>query len=127
MQTTLAVREKAATLLAADATTLAPAADGNEIALVKAAFTPAESNVLADLTFADFDGSAPIVCGTGTQPTGLDPNTNDTLITIKPPAGGFRFATTGITNLPQTIYGFALTTTAGGASSQRRYCRNRSR
>lgn len=108
MQATRALREAMAQLLAANAATLAPAADGNVVALIKAAFTPSEEIVLADLSLANFDGSTPIEAGTGTQPEGLDPNTNDALITILPPAGGWRFETTGTTNLPQTIYGYAL-------------------
>ena len=113
MQTTAALRAKAATLLAADATTLAPAALNNLIALVKSAFTPSEQTDVSTLVLADFDGSTPIAVGTGTQPTGADPNTNDEIISILPPAGGFRFATTGVTNLPQTIYGFILTDSTG--------------
>jgi len=108
MQATRALREKMAQLLAADAATLAPAADGNMVVLIKAAFTPTEITALADLTLADFDGSTEIECGIGTQPEGLDPNNSDAIISILPPAGGFRFETTGVTNLPQTIYGFAL-------------------
>jgi hypothetical protein len=113
MQATLALREKAMQLLAADADTLAPAADANKIALVKAPFTPNEGLKLTDITLADFDGSTPIAVGVGTQPEGLDPNTSNAIITLKPPAGGWRFETTGDTNLPQTIYGFVLVNNAG--------------
>lgn len=113
MQTTLAVREKAAQLLAADATTLAPATDANIVALVKAPFTPLESTVVGDLTLADFDGSTPLACGVGTQAEGLDPNNSDAIITLKAPVGGWRWETTGVTNLPQTIYGYALTNDDG--------------
>lgn len=108
MQSTAALRIAMLDLLAADATTLAPAMDGNKVALVKAPFSPSENTVIGDLTLADFVGSTPLVCGTGTQPTGLDPFTNDNLCDIKSPAGGFRWETTDVTNLPQTIYGFAL-------------------
>lgn len=110
MQTTLALREKAAQLLAADAATLAPAADANVIALVMAEFTPGEGLVLGSLTFATFDGSTPLAVGVGTQPEGLDPNTNDAIISLKPPVTGWRWETTGTTNLPQTIFGYALLT-----------------
>jgi len=100
-------------LLAADATTLAPAANGNKIALINAAFVADENAVIGGLSFADFDGSAPKVCGTGDQQAGIEPATQDQLITMLEPAGGFRWETTGVTNLPQTIYGFALTDNAG--------------
>lgn len=103
------VRLQLGELLAADATTLAPVT-GNKVALVMDPFTPEETMVPGSLTLATFDGSTPIVAGTGTQPAGLDPATGDQIITIKEPAGGFRWETSGVTNLPQTIYGYALLT-----------------
>lgn len=113
MQSTAALRQAMAILLAADTATLAQAANENIIALVKAAFNPSEDTIAADLTLADFDGSTPLDCALGTQPSGLDPNTNDVIISLEPAAGTFRFETTGVTNLPQTIYGFALLNAAG--------------
>lgn len=108
MQSTLALREAAAQLLAADAATLAPAALANKIMLVTNAFTPSENLTFADLDAATFDGSTPLSAGVGVQLEGLDPETNDAIITIKSPAGGWRWETTGVTDLPQTINGFAL-------------------
>jgi len=106
---TLAIREKAMQLLAADTATLAPAANACKASLIREPFTPLESLALGDLTLADFDGSTALLAGTGTQPEGLDPATSDSIITILAPAGGWRWETTGVTNLPQTIYGVALT------------------
>lgn len=100
-------------LLAADATLLAPVADNNEIVLIKAAFALGETMVIGGLTLADFDGSTPLLAGLGTQAVGIDPMTQDQVITINEPAGGFRFETSGMTNLPQTIFGYALTTKNG--------------
>lgn len=108
MQSTLALREKANQLLAADAATLAPATDANTMCLVKSNFNPTEQITVDDLELADFDGSAPLEVETGTQPEGLDPVSSASVITLKPPAGGWRWETTGVTNLPQTIYGRAL-------------------
>ncbi len=105
---TLALREKAMKLLAADTATLAPAALANKMVLSKATFIASEATKFADLTLADFDGSTPIDCGTGTQPEGLNPGTNDAVIDLLSPAGGFRWETTGVTHLPQTIFGYAL-------------------
>lgn len=102
------VRQQAAKLLAADATTLAPAADANVIALVMNEISPGESLVFGDLTLATFDGSTPIAVGLGTQPTGENPFTAAEVISLKQPVGGFRWETTGVTNLPQTIFGYAL-------------------
>ena len=109
------LRLKLGTLLAADSATLAPAADANEIALIKAAFNEDEDLVIGDLTLADFDGSTPIAGALGTQQTGIDPDTAEQRITIKDPLGGYRFITTGLTNLPQQIFGMALTNLAGTA------------
>lgn len=108
MLPTKAVRLQLGELLAADATTLAPAMDANQIALVKSAFVPDENALIADFTLADFDGSTPIAGATGTQQVGNDPATGDQIITIKEPAGGWRWESTGVTNLPQTIYGAIL-------------------
>lgn len=108
MQTTQAVREKAAQLLAADTSTLAPAADANTMCLVKNAFSATEAVAVGDLELADFDGSTPLEVVVGTQPEGLDPVSGAAVITLSPPAGGWRWETTGVTNLPQTIYGRAL-------------------
>jgi len=96
-------------LLAADATTLAPAQDPPTICLIKTNFTPAESLTVSDITLADFGGSTPIPCATGTQNEGLDPATNNAVISMRGPIGGFRFETTNTANLPQTIFGFCLT------------------
>lgn len=102
-------------LLGADADTLAPATDANQIALIMAVFTPSENLVVGDLTFADFTGSAPIAGATGAQLVGIDPSTLAQVIQIKPPVGGYRWETTDAVGLPQTIYGFALINDAGDA------------
>lgn len=108
-----AVRLQLGELLAADATTLAPAMSANKIALVQSAFVPSETLVIGDLTLATFDGSTAKAGATGTQQVGNSPATGDQIITITEPIGGWRWETTGVTNLPQTIYGFALIDNAG--------------
>jgi len=110
---TLAVQAQLGELLAADATTLAPAADANEIVLVNAAFVPSTELAIGDLSIADFDGSTPKALGVGTQLCGFDPTTGEQVITMKDPAGGLVWETTGVTNLPQTIFGFAMTNDDG--------------
>jgi hypothetical protein len=105
---TLAIRDQAMKLLAADTTTLAPAMNAIYMALVKAPLVPTEQLTFADITLATFDGSTPIALTVGSQPEGLDPVTTDSVIDLSPPAGGFRWITTGTTDLPQTIYGYVL-------------------
>src|SRR5882724_3183489 len=87
-------------LLATDADSLAPAALGNKVALIKAAFSPDENMEVGDLVLADFDGSTPLVAGPGDQQVGNDPATGDQIITILEPAGGWRWITSGSTHLP---------------------------
>jgi hypothetical protein len=108
----IALRLSLGSLLAADVTYLAQAA-ANKIALVMANFVPGEQLIFADLTLATFDGSVPIAGVGGAQLTGEDPATGDQIVTIKEPAGSWRWVTTGVTNLPQTIYGYALINNAG--------------
>lgn len=108
-----AVRLALGDLLAADAATLAPVALANKVALVKASFVLNEDLVLGTLTLADFTGSTPIAGVVGAQQSGVDPVTGDQVVTILPPAGGYRFEATNAANLPQTIYGYIITDNAG--------------
>jgi hypothetical protein len=91
------------TLLGADAGTLAQAL---VVGLIKHAFVPTLAPVLLAADEADFDGYAPIAVGAATRPTAFDPATGDRMLDIPPPAGGYRWETTGATNLAQTIYGW---------------------
>jgi hypothetical protein len=108
MRPNVALRLELGTLLAADPATLAPAVNGNKIALVMQPFVPTEDLIATDLTYATFTGSTPIQGSTGAQLTGVDPATGEQVLTIKAPLGGWRWHTTATTNLPETIYGFAL-------------------
>lgn len=107
------VRLRLGELLAADATTLAPALAANKIALVKAPFNVNEDLVLGTLTLADFTGSTPIAGATGTQQAGVDPVTGQQKVTVLTPVGGWRWETADLVHLPQTIYGFVLLNDAG--------------
>lgn len=94
-------------LLAADVPTLAPVA-ANKVALVIAPFTPGEDTILSDLTLATFTGSAPKAGAAGAQQAGVDPVTQDQVITILTPVGGWRWECTVAPTPAQTIYGYAL-------------------
>jgi len=108
MQMTRFFRASLASLLAAQASGLAPAADPNAISLIMADFTPTEDLVIGDLTFATFTGSTPIDGFVGAQEYWIDPATDEYMITLIEPANGWRFEVQDTANLPQTIYGFAL-------------------
>lgn len=110
-----ALRLSLGTLLAADATSLAPSSTPNEMALVTVPFALSELLSIGDITLASGDGLDAIVGVAGAQQVGTDPVTQEQLITIKAPAGGYRWALTSAPSLPVTIYGIALTTTAAGA------------
>jgi hypothetical protein len=112
MLPTLALRQEITTLLAADATTLAPAASANKIALILAPFTLNENTTLASLTLGSSGGLGPLAGATGTQPSGQNPTNLQQEILISPPAGGYKWTTSGAT-YPTTIYGYALTNNAG--------------
>jgi hypothetical protein len=110
-----AVRLQLGALLAADSTTLAPGANGNEIALFINNVTPTENNVIGDFTPATFTGSTAKVLGTGTQNVGVDPTTGEQVITMLDPVGGLNFICTVAPAAPQTVYGFILQTHLGVA------------
>jgi len=86
-----------------------PGGDPAKIILIKEPFTPDPDLTVGDLTFADFDGSLAKSLEAAGQPNfSLDPTTGFYLGTLQTGAGGFYWEVTGVTNLPQTIYGFAL-------------------
>lgn len=103
-----AIFERPDVLLAADTSTLAVAANPPRVVLFKAPFTPSPDLVFADLVPADFDGYTDTLCQTGAQRQTLDPNTGDSLVQMIAPLGGWQWETTGLTNLPQSIYGWGL-------------------
>lgn len=108
-----AVRLALGTLLSSDADTLAPASNANKIHLVSSPFSPSEDLQVSDLTFATFTGSTAKAGSTGDQGVGIDPTTNQQVITITAPAGGWRWECTADPGSPETIYGYALTDNAG--------------
>jgi hypothetical protein len=110
---TLALRLQLGTLLAADATTLAPVSNANKVALVNMAFTPNENMLIGALSFATFTGSTPLAGAAGAQGVGIDPATGDQIVTVLAPAGGWRWTCTAAPVSAETIYGYALTDHGG--------------
>jgi len=103
------LRVAIADLLAANAATLAPAANANWIFLIMEDFSPNEILTFGDLVTATFTGSDEIEGEVGAQQVGNDPMTDEQIISILAPVGGYRWEVhTNTTNLPQTIYGYAL-------------------
>lgn len=108
-----AVRLQLGTLLAADATTLAPASTPNKVALIVAPFTPQETLVVADLTLASGNGLDPLAGIAGAQGVAQDPISGAQIITLLPPATGWRWVTSGSFASPITVFGAALTDSTG--------------
>jgi len=105
---TRTITDSIAALIAANSTGLGEAVVKN-VTLVIANFTPGPDLAFADLTVATFDGATPLVSPSGAQLAFTDAITGLRVIQMKDPAGGFHWVTTGVTNLPQTVYGFVVT------------------
>jgi hypothetical protein len=104
--------DRMAALLAADATTLAPAALNVHVHLAMAPFTPGPTLTVASFTEAAFTGYAALNAGTGGQQSFADPGTGNRVIQLLEPAGGWHWATTAGAGLPITIYGYYVTDNA---------------
>lgn len=100
--------ERSMILLGQDTLTLNQTTDVLKLALIQAPFAPGPTLAVADVDLADFDGSSPKLCDAGALPESLDPQNGDVLLDVRPDAGGFLFEVTGTSNLPQTIYGWAI-------------------
>lgn len=101
------------TAMGADTTKLAEATPFVAIHLAKAAFTPSRELVLSDLTEATFDGYGALHAASAATQVFIDPATGDQIVQCREPAGGWHFVSTGVTGLPETIYGYYLTDAAG--------------
>jgi len=112
MLPTKALRLALGDLLAADVATLAPVA-ANKIALVINNFVMDETLPLGAFTLATFTGSTPKAGAAGAQQVGSDPATQDQVITILAPVGGWRWECTVAPAAPETIFGYILTDNAG--------------
>lgn len=102
-----------AAAIGADTVTFAPSlAAASFLCAVKTPFTPGPTTTFVNGTDnADFDGFANKAIAAGVRTAAVDPLVGGRKVILDPPAGGFRWTTTGTTNLPQTIYGVALTLT----------------
>jgi hypothetical protein len=112
MQPTTLIWKAQADLLVADTNTLG-AVVALGVHLAKANFAPSLNLVIADLVQADFDGYATKAAGAAPYDAYYDAVSGFYTVRIKEPAGGWNWITTGLTNLPQTIYGAYLANGAG--------------
>jgi len=106
------ILDRLATLLATDATTLAHATLAVHVHLFVNTATPGPGSVVGDFTEATFDGYAPLDADVGPQQEFVDPITGNRVVQLIEPLGGWHWETTGVTDLPQTVYGFFVTDNA---------------
>jgi len=99
----------------AEGAILSQPANAMIVRLIIAPFAESENLVVGDLTFADFDGSTGLDVALDDQQVGVDPVTGLQRVTLIEPLGGWRWETTGVTNLPQNVYGAALLSNASAA------------
>jgi hypothetical protein len=108
MVPTQALIDAVAAAIAADEDALAAAAFLH-VYLVSNNFVPGNGLVVDNLVKATFTGSTAKVTTSATMQTFRDAQTGEWIIQIPEPAGGWHWQTGDAVNLPQTIYGYALT------------------
>lgn len=101
------------TLLGADVAWLAAPTTFVALHLAKAPFTPGPGLDIGDLVEADFDGYAALHAASAATQVFFDPATGNQIVQVREPAGGWHWASSGVTNLPMTIYGAYLTSSDG--------------
>lgn len=101
--------------LASDAATLGHATLPCKVALIENDFAEGNHLLASDLTKCAVAGLTPITCVTGTQNESIDPLTGELVVSMKVPAGGWRWECTDAVGLPKDIFGYALFDNAGTA------------
>jgi hypothetical protein len=91
-----------------DPATLAQPTDNNKMVLLKADFTPSPNLDPLTITKCDFTGYADILVPLDAQVIGVDPLTNQKVIRLKEPLGGYNWLCTGTANLPQNAFGWIV-------------------
>lgn len=105
--------DKIPPLVAADTTGLAELTPFVMVSLVASPFVPSLDLDITTLTLASFTGATPKHAADAGPHVFLDPATNEWMVQVDPPAGGWHWQTTATTNLPETIYGWICTDSAG--------------
>jgi len=108
MQPTNTILLSLAELVAGDVANLAAAAV-KHVHLIKDPWTPANDTDFTTLVAADFDGYTELNAAAGAQQAFTDPLTGERIVQLIEPLGGWHWEVSGVTNLPQTIYGYAVT------------------
>lgn len=83
-----------------------------EVRLIVEPFTPTAYLEVDDLTYASFDGGEPKAPDSNPQNI-TSPSTGMPGLLLREPAGGFNYVCSGTTDLPQTVYGWAVIDSGG--------------
>lgn len=102
-----AFNDAIAALVAADTAWLASASPIT-VKLTTNEFTESDTNVLADLNFATFTGSAAKTITTGNQVVIRDEDSGALGVQLKEPVGGLNFVCTAAPGSPEVITGYAV-------------------
>lgn len=109
MKPVLALERSISILVAADPNFLAPPALANHVHLVIDAFTPSSNTDVASLTLATFTGSTPKNVAVGAQQSFVDPLTQDQVVQLIEPVGGWSWTCSAAPVPLQTVYGYVVT------------------
>lgn len=102
-----------ATAIGADTDWLAAPTTFVALHLAKAAFTPSPALDIGTLEEANFVGYAAIHAASAATQVFKEPDSEQLVIQVREPAGGWHFETTSGVGLPQTVYGYYLTSSDG--------------
>lgn len=102
-----------ATVVGASAAFLAELTPFVLVTLLKASFTPSLDLDPATVTPADFTGATAKHAASASTQVFLDSATGEYVMQVNEPAGGWHWQATNSTNLPQVIYGYMVTDSAG--------------
>src|SRR5260221_9396342 len=100
-------------LLAADTTTLAPAANANKVHLIKAPFVPGGTADFTGMTEATFTGATALGAGRGTQQSFNGRPGVSRIVQLLEPVGGWHWKCTVAPATAEVIYGYCCTNQAG--------------
>ncbi len=99
--------------MGADVTWLAEPTTFVAVHLAKNNFTPSPTLAITDLEEADFNSYAALHAASAATQVFNDPGSGNQIVQVREPAGGWHWQTGSSASLPQTIYGFYLTSSDG--------------
>lgn len=105
---TAGLEDRTKELIASDTLMLADGDDAPTVFLVIAPFTPSRAVAKADLVLATFTGSAAKASEAGTQQAYFDPLTQEQVVQLAEPEGGWMWECTAAPAETETVYGIVV-------------------